>query len=290
MQYTKFKNILNKKIFEDSKADLIKKIADTPDRYTGLFRPTKPKAKILQNLLQSHEIRFGDALEELFREYFSDLGYTNLDRILILPQNNSIHNYLSLDQLFKQNRIIYFVEQKVRDDHDSTKKKGQMSNFEEKIMALLEKYPNTIIKAYTYFIDDSLKKNKNFYEGKIASISEDYNVYCKLCYGKEFWQDIGHLEIWEEILSYLTIWKEEIPDMPSINFDEDADNSFYEIKDLRPLVFRKIFYNKEVCNIILPILFPDNLVLNRLVEYYSAKTESIYKRIADLIREYISNN
>jgi hypothetical protein len=63
MEYQKFKNIFNEIIFEKSKASLVKKIAKHPNRYIGLFRPTKPKAKILQNLLQSHEIRFGDAFE-----------------------------------------------------------------------------------------------------------------------------------------------------------------------------------------------------------------------------------
>nr|WP_240658196.1 hypothetical protein [Helicobacter pylori] len=31
----------------------------------GIFRPTKPKTKLLQNLLTSHEIKFGDAFERL---------------------------------------------------------------------------------------------------------------------------------------------------------------------------------------------------------------------------------
>jgi len=39
---------------------------------------------------------------------------------------------LSLDQYFTDGKIYYFVEQKVRDDHDSTKKRGQISNLEKK--------------------------------------------------------------------------------------------------------------------------------------------------------------
>jgi hypothetical protein len=70
MQYSVFCKILNKQIFENSKRDLVEKIAEYPDRYIGLFRPTKPRVKLLQNLLQSNEIRFGDALEVTFRQYF----------------------------------------------------------------------------------------------------------------------------------------------------------------------------------------------------------------------------
>ncbi len=58
MNYEKFKNILDREIFEESKSDFVKKIAQYPERYIRLFRPTKAKAKILQNLLQSHEIKF----------------------------------------------------------------------------------------------------------------------------------------------------------------------------------------------------------------------------------------
>ena len=57
MDYQKFRIVLDKTIFEKSKPDLLRKVANYPERYTGLFRPTKPKAKIIQNLLQSHEIR-----------------------------------------------------------------------------------------------------------------------------------------------------------------------------------------------------------------------------------------
>jgi hypothetical protein len=43
MEYSKFIKILNDKIFLETKADLIRKFADYPERYVGLFRPTKPK-------------------------------------------------------------------------------------------------------------------------------------------------------------------------------------------------------------------------------------------------------
>jgi hypothetical protein len=43
MRYESFTKILNDKIFLEAKADLIRKLADYPERYVGLFRPTKPK-------------------------------------------------------------------------------------------------------------------------------------------------------------------------------------------------------------------------------------------------------
>ncbi|HCR85211.1 MAG TPA: restriction endonuclease, partial [Alphaproteobacteria bacterium] len=80
MEYSKFKEIFNKSIFEKSKIDLLEKVAKSPERYVGIFRPTKPKAKIIQNLSQSHEIRFGDAFEKLIEEYFRSKGWEILNK------------------------------------------------------------------------------------------------------------------------------------------------------------------------------------------------------------------
>jgi hypothetical protein len=99
MSYNLFKQIFNEAIFEKSKADLLEKMASSPSRYIGLFRPTKPKAKILQNLLQSHEIRFGDAFERIIEEYFRLKGceilpkrFTNLYFFIAYSQTKTAHN------------------------------------------------------------------------------------------------------------------------------------------------------------------------------------------------------
>ena len=287
MEYKLFKNILNKQVFESSKRDLLEKIADYPERYIGLFRPTKPKAKILQNLLQSNEIRFGDALEILFEKYFEQLGFTSLPKKIKLEEED-----LNLDQLFKDSKYIYFIEQKIRDDHDSTKKRGQFANFEKKITALIQEYDEAKLKCFTYFIDPDLSKNKKYYKEEIAKVQSDYKIFAKLCYGRELWDEVNHPEIWSELLKYLERWKKEIPDMPSINFDEDALSTFEEIKHIKVSVFRKLFNNKTACKEILPILFPENKTLELLHRHFSEqeKQYSICGTLSDKIKEYIKSS
>lgn len=131
LEYDKFVNKLNNILFEGSSADLLTKISDTPDRYIGIFRPTKPKTKLMQNITQSHEIKFGEALESIFEDYFRTLGFEMLEKKLsgIETKDNKDYN---IDQLIRKEDTIYLIEQKVRDDHDSTKKVGQFSNFEAK--------------------------------------------------------------------------------------------------------------------------------------------------------------
>ena len=120
MDFNLFKQIFNETIFEKSKADLLEKISKYPYRYIGIFRPTKPKGRILQNLLQSHEIRFGDAFERIIEEYLRIIGC----EILQKKFTNSHGETLNIDQCFRRDKKVCFIEQKVRDDHDSTKKRG----------------------------------------------------------------------------------------------------------------------------------------------------------------------
>lgn len=126
MEYNQFKQIFNETIFKESKADLLKKIASSPPRYIGLFRPTKPKAKILQNLLQSHEIRFGDAFERVIEKYLQIKGCKILQKLFTKPlqriclKESLIKKRKSLHLFFsefisktntEQNTAMYFTTQ-----------------------------------------------------------------------------------------------------------------------------------------------------------------------------------
>lgn len=277
MTYNLFKQIFNETIFEKSKADLLEKIANNPNRYIGLFRPTKPKAKILQNLLQSHEIRFGDAFEKLIEKYLE------LKDCEILPKRfiNNENEVLNIDQCFRKNNKIYFIEQKVRDDHDSTKKRGQISNFEKKLNVMLSNYAENELIGVFYFIDPDLSKNKNYYIKELTKMTTDYNIETQLFYGKQLFDYLGFSNVWDEILTHLSNWKQEIPDFPEINFDIDAQHTFEEIKNLKPLIFRKLFDNDDIFKEIILTLFPMKQTLKLLYNYFSNREETIYQTLAN---------
>ena len=252
MEYSKFKRIFNEIIFEKSKATLLEKVADYPTRYIGLFRPTKPKAKILQNLLQSHEIRFGDAFELVIEEYLKENGYTILNKKFLNDNNDE----LNVDQLFSKENKIYFVEQKIRDDHDSTKKRGQIDNFEKKLNEIIKEKEENNLSGFFYFIDPELKKNKKYYLGSLEEISKSYGIPLYLFYGDELFEFLDMKNAWFEILNFLKQWKEEIPELPETNFDLNAEVSFEEIKSLSPACYRKLLSNNEIFNEIILTLFP----------------------------------
>jgi hypothetical protein len=270
LEYDYIKSVFNKKIFENSRKDLIEKLSKYPSRYIGLFRPTKPFTKIIQNITQSHEIKFGDAFEILIRLCFEESGYNSLNRTLKLKNGDTVN----FDQLFSKDNSIVFIEQKLRDDHDSTKKRGQIENFEKKLNYLIEMgYDN--IRSYIYFIDDSLNKNQKYYLEQIEKLRDFYNVHIELCYGNQLFEQENILHLWEhEIIDFLRTWRNDLPDLPEINFDLTYTETFEEIKDLSPSVFRSLFDNDEIINIIFPIIFPERKTLYLLLGHFKDISES----------------
>ncbi len=286
MDYNRFKKVFNKRIFEDSKAILLEKISSSPSRYIGLFRPTKPKAKILQNLLQSHEIRFGDAFEEVIGEYIKDFGFTALPKKYLNEDNDTFN----LDQCFKDAKNVFFIEQKVRDDHDSTKKRGQIANFEKKLNVMIKEHGEKKVVGIFYFIDPEINKNKKYYQGELDKMQKDYGVKLYLFYGKELFEFLKNIKIWEEILKYLGEWKKDIPDLPETNFDIDAQSSFEEIKDLSPIIFRNLLKDDEIFKEIVLTIFPQKKTLKLLLEYFKSKSKEmvIYSTLAKELERRLS--
>lgn len=281
MNYKKFCTILNKHIFEGEKRELLRRIADNPERFIGLFRPTKPGAKILQHLLQSHEIRMGDALEEIIEEILSSLGFDILSKSMV----NESGETLSLDQYFTDGRAYYFIEQKVRDDHDSTKKRGQISNFETKLEILHKKH-NTALFGFMYFIDPDLSKNKNYYIQELERLKKFYGVKLSLFYGKELFEYLKHPEIWDNILLWLKQWKDSLPELPEINFDTTPKESFEEIKDMELRTWRKILDNDKLWEEgIIKAVFRDGSTLKLLIVYFKTQQGTPYRELANGLTE-----
>lgn len=130
--YEQFQERLNAKIKsgDDFYIELLKTVIDNPSRYCGLFRLSNAKTKLIQNVTQSKEIKFGDFMEDIATEYIELLGYTLHEKNLGADENG---DKLNADQVFSNEQSIFLVEQKIRDDHDSTKKRGQYSNFKKKV-------------------------------------------------------------------------------------------------------------------------------------------------------------
>lgn len=286
MRYDKFAGILNESIFVGSKAKLIDSIAKNPLRYVGLFRPTKPRAKLLQNILQSQEIRMGDALEEIVRGYLEEGGCELLDGGVVIEGEEK-----NIDLHFRKGGDVFVIEQKIRDDHDSTKKKGQFRDLSSKLEYAVSQNGAGKTRGGVFFVDPSLNKNRNYYSAELEALARKHNgLRARLWYGEEFFADIlGGDGVWDEMLSHLRRWKENIPLFPEVNFDATAEKSFGEIKDISPSVFLKIFKNDSVRDEILPVIFPGNEVLGKLLAHFNGSRKG-EAALRDAIKEQMRRN
>ena len=277
MEYNQFVEVFERRIFANSYSKLLTSLAKNPDRFVGIFRSSKPLHKLSQNLSQSREIKFGDAFEEVIELYLSNNGFS-------IKEKNLTHNGNSLrvDQYFERDNHVYFAEQKVRDDHDSTKKTGQMDNFLEKERVITHENPGKSCKGFFYFIDPSLKKNRNYYYNRL---NEESIIASELCYGSEFFDSIEMTNEWNEIITHLTIWRDNLPDMLNLNFDT-FEGAFDEVKELQPSIWKKLFTHTKIIEEIFPIIFPNGTLLNNI--YRDKINVSSWIEVSQTIKNYLT--
>ncbi|MDD5904388.1 MAG: hypothetical protein PUC64_05430 [Clostridium sp.] len=245
--YEEFISKLNERIKEDAdfNFELLETVIKNPNRYTGIFRLSNARTKLIQNVTQSREIKFGDFMEGIITEYIRRMGYKNLEKNIGVDTDG---NALSADQVFKQGNTIYLIEQKIRDDHDSTKKRGQYDNFRKKYTLLKTQNPNDTIEATMWFIDDSLIKNRNYYLSEAASSTAE-GINIRILYGSELFSALfSRIDIWQEICSHLARNKSErsneVLEIPDFDRSPEMLEALITLKRIRPRLYDKLLSDK----------------------------------------------
>jgi hypothetical protein len=232
MQSSEIFEILNKHVFDEEKSYLINNVTSNYARFVGIFRSTTPRLKIIQNLLQSREIRFGDALEEILSKIIADMGYINLERNLV--EEGGKRKNLNCDQYFSTSdrSHFYLVEQKVRDDHDSSKKSGQLENFERKLAILHQRHGNHLT-GVMYFIDPSLAKNRRYYADQLSTaIQSKFNIDLWLCYNGELFEKLGNPHAWNTLEQALVEWRDTVRQDINLNYDLEPETVVAETQSI----------------------------------------------------------
>lgn len=246
---------------------LLNTVINNPQRYVGIFRLSNPKTKLIQNVTQSREIKFGDFMESIVTEYIERLGFKNLDKRIGVDDNGDA---LNVDQLFIKDKTVFLVEQKMRDDHDSTKKRGQYLNFQKKCLLIIKRFPGYKLKAAMWFIDDSMKKNFRFYTQEMRNDNTD-DIELNLFYGAEFFHEyLNSPEGWAEICSHLEKNKagrgEELLYIPDFDTSEEMCHALISLKENEPKSFNKLISNKVEFINLRKELFPTGENLRRSQE------------------------
>lgn len=267
ISYETFVSKLAERIKSDSDFyyDLLKTVVTYPHRYTGVFRLSNAKTKLIQNVTQSREIKFGDFMEDIITDYIAHMGYSNLDKSIGTDEEG---NALSADQVFASEASVFLIEQKIRDDHDSTKKRGQYQNFRKKFMLLKHKYPDRPIVAVMWFIDDSLVKNKRYYQNEADSETVS-GVDISILYGEALFTELFRRpDVWNEIISYLQQNKQErsaqILTIPDFDTSDEMLLALQKLKACDKKLFSKLISNLPVYKQLRSELFPTGYNFRRL--------------------------
>lgn len=248
ISYDEFKAGIDQilKCDDDFLYELLVTVIKNPGRYTGRFRLSNARTKLIQNVTQSREIKFGDFMEDIVTEYIRRMGYDNLNKNIGRDENG---DSLQADQVFKKDKAIYLIEQKIRDDHDSTKKRGQYDNFSKKCRLLKRQYPDSIIDATMWFIDDSLQKNRHYYEERANQANVEMDGIARhILYGKQLFDSVlAYPEAWDELCSHLDRNKQErsqeILNIPDFDNSPEILNALITLKKSDPALYQKLLSN-----------------------------------------------
>lgn len=98
---------------------------------------------------------------------------------------------------------------------------------------------------------------------------------------------LGLSHVWPDIMNNLQKWRQDIPDLPNVNFDSNPEESAEEIKDLPLRIFRKLFDDERIVSQILPVLFPTGVTLRLLLPHFDRQGLPIAQNISNGVKKYL---
>jgi hypothetical protein len=213
------------------------------------------KEKINNHAYVALGIKTGDISEEIIKSILKSHGAVILE---------SRQGEYDIDVYFEYNENKYFIEVKIRDDHDSTKKRGQIENFKAKQTKF------KVVKSCCWFIDPLYKKNKNYYSKELKEN--------ELYYGNEIvnWLNIifenKTINFYTDFIKQFKIIKEQ---EAAIFKNEDYFKNGLDIKDINIKILTYIFYYGDYEEI-KETLFNNNVPVKEILNEY--KTQHVAKR------------
>jgi hypothetical protein len=95
---------------------------------------------------------------------------------------------------------------------------------------------------------------------------------------------IKYPEYWDRILIWLKKWKDNLPELPEIDFDKTPEESFEEIKSLELRYWNKLLENEKLWQEgIIKAIFREGKTLKLLLEFFNSQQNTPYKKLAILL-------
>ena len=276
MEYSKYKEILDVHLIIDDTTTFVESLIDTKDAANRLmteFKITPLENRIMSKYLTSIQIKLGDALEDVFKEYLKEKG------AIFLPRNFVTNK--DCDQIFEYNGTTFLIEQKIRDDHDSSKKEGQITNYNVKKQVIAEKVHNYA--ACCWFIDPNFEKNKKYYSSVLNSNELYYGKEIENFLNKIVFHDNRCDGFFDEFTNYIQKYSNDFSIYDLTNLTIDYHN--FSVSQLYYLLRSKTYISK-----VAKIFFNNNIPFSEIYDYVNSKrTVNCTEDFKKLLKEYMSS-
>lgn len=276
MEYSKYKEIFDQYFVLSDVTSFVKGLVKDNTSFKRLTTPFNIKPFI--DRLQSHylisiNIKFGDALEAIVKQYLIEKGVSFLDRNFV-PQHDC-------DQIFQFNNKIFLIEQKIRDDHDSSKKRGQVNNYLTKKQVIKEKSQECI--CCSWFIDPDFTKNKNYYLTEIPSDELYYGKEIEYFFKEKVFHDNKCDGFFQELLNNIIKYKNSFSPFQTTSLYIDYRD--FSITELFRLLQSKS-YHQEIAQ----VFFNGHIPFKEISQYVEeGRTVPCKKDFQILLKECIKN-
>lgn len=217
--------------------ELLISVLQKPERFIGQFHLAPTETRLAQTVSLSRGIQFGYLLESITEEILIAEGFKMLSKRL-----DTSSGILVADQVFTDGKTVFLMEQKVRDDHDSSKKRGQHSNFEKKLKALDELYPAKEIVGILWFADSFFRRNQRFY-GESLALCPVQRAKTHLFYGEDlFSKFLKREDLWARLNFYIGRYRSEAGavEVPSFDTSPEMLGALLNLKKLSYMSAKEI--------------------------------------------------
>lgn len=279
--------VMHQRLQSSERLWLLRYMVKRPEQFPGRFCSVHPENVLRFHILRRQERQWGKTLKGLIAKWLEHYGYQRLgERIEVDGEKMKCDHYiLSPDQSF-----VVLIEQKVRDDHDSSKARGQWrNNFVPKVRALYRKHGENLI-AVAYFIDPTFRKNFNLYEREAQKLRRELGlVSIHIWYGRELFEQLpfANASDWDEMLDWLKRWHRDLPELPDVNWEtDDAIAELQNIAQRHPFLWRQFAEQESLWKEgYIDVLFPTRKGLRAILAVLEQVGRKAYKDAAEALRQ-----
>ncbi|MEA4115341.1 hypothetical protein VBM87_00890 [Mycoplasma sp. 744] len=201
MEYKKFEENLLLFLSKNNSLNLLLKVLDNPEVYFSLTNALNVKIKMEQTFLRMQENKYHKFIKNLIEEYLIKQNYEIMKNRVILTheeiKNNqketillkSTFSFIAKDENKKE---FIYIWAKKRDNFSLKKIEILLENYMLIAKKIINLYPDYKHKFYLWFIEETVKNNK---ENIFNLLNKNNEINFQVCYENELfkeWNDIDY--------------------------------------------------------------------------------------------------